>query len=487
MFRPSRRLVSAGLLAATLVSVSALAACSSADTTLPETFGLTPDAGSSGVTVNVVPADAGTKDAAADAMTAPDATSSDSLGLFDAGPPVEGYAASHPSFPQILNSGGPVLTSPKFVLLSWDGYDYESEVEELAGRIGGSTYWSNVTSEYGIGAGTYVKRVSLGAKSDAHLSYTDAQLKTLLATDVSALPDLGTPDPSTVYIFLVPKTSQVDFQGSTSCQGFAGYHEQTTIGGATIPYAVIGECATFNGLTGIDAVTGTLSHEMIEAVTDPFPDTAPAYQNPSNANLGWSEGASGGELADMCAGDPEAFFKSEEISLDAGAVGSVVLQRSWSNALIATGVDPCVPDLPSAAFFEAMPVVPDVLAVTFSDTAGTFMIDGVDTSSGSRTFELDLFSDRPGSDWTVSGYDLQGAIDNATYMTFRFSGGTSDGGADSSSATGNNGTKLMVTLTPTALGLANPGVYEFGILSEKGTAADGLAHFAWGMVGIGGT
>ena len=66
-----------------------------------------------------------------------------------------------------------MLTSPKFVLLSWDGYDYESEIEELTGRIGGSTYWSNVTGQYGVGAGTYVKRVSLGAKADALSSYTN--------------------------------------------------------------------------------------------------------------------------------------------------------------------------------------------------------------------------------------------------------------------------------------------------------------------------
>ena len=101
-----RRLGTASLLAASLASVSALAACSSADTTLPESFALTPDAGSSGVTVNVVTADAGTTDAAT-AMAAPDATSGDSLGLFDAGPPVDGYAAPHPSFRRSSTAAAP--------------------------------------------------------------------------------------------------------------------------------------------------------------------------------------------------------------------------------------------------------------------------------------------------------------------------------------------------------------------------------------------
>jgi hypothetical protein len=465
--------------------VAALAACSSADTSLSDSLvsGGGADSGN-GVTVVTVTADASTAtDASVAPSSTPDATADAASDPADAGSFVDGYAASHLPFPAILNSGGTVLASPKFVLLSWDGYDYESEIEELTGRIGGSAYWATVTGEYGIGPGTYVKRVSLGSSASA--AYTDAQLRTLLSKGFSQLPDLGTPDPSTVYIFLIPKSTAVSFQGSTSCSGFAGYHEETSVSGVAIPYAVIGECAKFNGLTGIDAVTGTLSHELIEAVTDPFPDNHAAYQNPSNANLGWSEGASGGELADMCAGDPEAFFLSKEISLDAGGVGPAVLQRSWSNANIASGIDPCVPDLPNKAYFEAMPVVPDILDVTFSDSPELFMIDGVDVGTGSRTFELDLFSDRPTTDWTVSGVDVQGFIDNATYMTFSFSGGTSSG-LGGSTATGNNGTKLQVTITPTAAGLASPGIYEFGILSDQGTGTAELAHYSWGMVAIGG-
>jgi len=44
-------------------------------------------------------------------------------------------------------------------------------------------------------------------------------------------------------------------------------------------YAVLPRCATFNTLSGLDSLTTALSHELVEAVTDPFIRSRRAYQS----------------------------------------------------------------------------------------------------------------------------------------------------------------------------------------------------------------
>jgi hypothetical protein len=369
--------------------------------------------------------------------------------------------------------------------LSIDGYDYESQIEQLMTSLGPSNYWKATTSQYGVGAATYGGRVSLGAKGDALGSYNDVDLQNLLLTGLKADGGLGvTPDPNTLYVLLIPSSSGVVYSGGTGCTDFSAYHSETggaDAGTAVVPYVVSLECSTFNELTGIDQVTSALTEEIIDAVTDPLPVSKPAFQAPSDANLGWSAANGGGEIADMCAGDPQGFVYDAELG-DAGT--GVLVARAWSNALVATGTDPCVPDLNNAAFFDALPVLTDVLDVTFSDNS-TAQIDGINASSGSATVEVDLFSDRPTGEWAVEGIDLDGT-DDAPLLQFGFTGGTGASVAGGSVALGNNGTKLKMTVTPTSAATsAGPSVYRFAILSIKGTQESNLAHLSYGVVAAG--
>jgi hypothetical protein len=76
--------------------------------------------------------------------------------------------------------------------------------------------------------------------------------------------------------------------GSRSCQAFCGYHNDIggTIFYAVMPYPGCNGCT--GGLSQIDALTSTSSHELCEAITDAVP------------GRGWYDDANG-EIGDICA------------------------------------------------------------------------------------------------------------------------------------------------------------------------------------------
>src|SRR2546423_1432033 len=59
--------------------------------------------------------------------------------------------------------------------------------------------------------------------------------------------------------------------GSASCQAFCGYHSDISgqIFYAAMPFPGCAGCT--GGLSAIDALTSTSSHELCEAITDPIP------------------------------------------------------------------------------------------------------------------------------------------------------------------------------------------------------------------------
>jgi hypothetical protein len=94
-------------------------------------------------------------------------------------------------------------------------------------------------------------------------------------------------DSNTIYfIFLEPGVVSV-MGGSRSCQSYCGYHNDAgTIYYAVMPYPGCAGC--LGGLSTLDALTATSSHELCEAITDPVPGT------------GWYDDTHG-EIGDICA------------------------------------------------------------------------------------------------------------------------------------------------------------------------------------------
>jgi hypothetical protein len=205
-------------------------------------------------------------------------------------------------------------------------------------------------------------------------------------------------------------------------------------------------CAKFGGLTGIDAVTATTSHELIEAATDPFPNdqTNAGYAQVDDNHIIWQFVLGGGEVGDMCAQNQDSFFKQPDI-------GNYV-QRTWSNAQAAAGHNPCQPSA-GLPYFNSMPVLTDKVTV-----GGQLTTKGVTIPVGqSKTVEVDLFSDaNTGAPWNVTAIDAAQLQQQPAELSFSWD-----------KTSGQNGQKLYLTIK--VLKQSQYGAESFLIESQLGT------------------
>jgi hypothetical protein len=329
------------------------------------------------------------------------------------GAPSTNYPAPHPPLPQLINrTGGPVLTAPKVYLVFYANNSLESQLQTFAQKLAASSYWATTTSEYGVGALTIGGTIDLTEAPPTTISSDDLQTWVKNALESGKL---GTPDPEGIYTIFFPKSTTITqpnpvsnlLPAAQSCQAFDGYHDDTTVPGDGGPgtvyaYAVIPTCG------GIDSITATVSHEWVEASTDPRVTSAgpftltggpeAAFYLPDQDHLVWAL-LGGGEAGDLC--EPEgagAFIAPSDIGHQ--------VQRTWSNTAAAASHDPCVPEI-TGAFFDAAPVLNET--VSFNST-----ITGMVTSKGvtipvgsSKTIDVDLFSDGDtGGPFTVRADDL---------------------------------------------------------------------------------
>ena len=127
----------------------------------------------------------------------------------------------------------------------------------------------------------------------------------MLQQEISTNPAVPHPTPNTLYFVYLPPGVRVVQGGSASCQAFCGYHNDISgqIFYAAMPYPGCSGC--LGGLSGVDALTSTSSHELCEAITDAIP------------GQGWYDDANG-EIGDICA------WKTKK-------VGQYTVQLEWSN------------------------------------------------------------------------------------------------------------------------------------------------------------
>ena len=371
-----------------ILAAAALAACGG-----DHNPGMMPDAPGSG---------SNTPDAAADAM--PDGPS---------GPFME---AMHPAQPVVGTSGGSVLAAPKVVPIFFTGdTTVQPQIESFLQMMAGSTYWTTISSEYGVGALTIEPSV---VATDTPPT-TDADLQTLIASHTT---DGSWPanDANTIYAVFLPDGVTLSAGGAVSCKDFGGYHDETSAG---VVYALMPRCSNSQTFDPVQYTTVATSHELLEASTDPHPQSAGAYNTTDLDDIIWSL-VPGGELGDMCETTHASFQQ---------IVGPFMAQRTWSNASAAAGHDPCVPAL-STPYVEAMTNLPEIQV-----NAGGQMITtrGVQVPVGqSKTVEVDLYSDAPAPDWTVNAVDVASAYEmEAPELSFSFD-----------RTTGHNGDKLMLTI-----------------------------------------
>jgi hypothetical protein len=399
-------------------------------------------------------------------------TASSSSGDGAQGNPSNTYPAPFPAPPQVQNFGGPVLSSPKFVPVFFSNDDAAtvSQVEDFLSKIGAGSYWTAAVSEYGVGAGTSTASVSLTEAAPGTID--DSAIQTWLAGKLNGDdPAWPAADANTVYVLHYPAGSTITFSDpmsgtASSCQDFGGYHSNITLdanhGGMNVAYAVLPRCQAFGGGTVLDELTGSESHELIEASTDPYPMTDPAYADVDDGHIYWDLALGGGEVGDMCA-QFSGVFTSFPPDLP------YVVQRTWSNKAALAGNDPCVPALPGEVYFTAAPELDDV---TLSIMGQTVTVKAVQIPVGqSKTIDLDLFSNAstngPFSVHVDDGNVLMGGSPLLSFSVGNAPTIACPQGAPSGSVCvgGENGQKIPVTITVKSAGQYNAEL--FWVVSES--------------------
>jgi hypothetical protein len=334
---------------ALLASASWLAACSSSDD---------------------VESAAGPADAAP--STPPDASPGDANGAHDAADAAPAKSPP-PPWPLVTAQGGPVLTTPKLVTITFSDDPNVASIEGFGDWVVGSS-WLASASEYGVGKGTHAKKVRLGVPAPATASSTDIRK---IITDAMTAGDVPTPagaaDPF-LYAVYFPSTTTLTSPGLVHCTSFSGYHAEGIVGTVHFAFAAIGDCPHYVGsFTELENIERTASHEIIEAATDPLIESAPSFvaSDPSNP---WYYLA--GEVGDVCS-----------IS-DVVRDGSFLGQRFWSNAAAKAGTDPCLP-APAGEYF-ATGASPAATQIVAPGASTTFALRGFSTAASASPWNIQV-------------------------------------------------------------------------------------------------
>ena len=319
----------------------------------------------------------------------------------DAGP----FATAAHSTTLIPDNGGPTLGNATAVYITFANDPNRAYIEGL-GRFLSTSHWLEIVGpQYGI---TSLGSLAIGLQQSAPSTLTDADLQSLLqqllqdgtvpggAVDAgSVTPDAGaaTADggastldagarahdggaadagpgdagatPQYVYLFFLPASTAFTNGGQALCSfSGGGYHNETQLSNLDVPYAVVQPCPA-QGLTDLDVLQLAASHELIEALTDPYPVSQPAYaiKDPM-----YPLAAFGGEVGDAC-----SFLAPR--SWSEGSYDQ--LQRVWSNSSAADGGDPCLP-APSPYFGTSL--TPETAVAVAAGQSATFQLVGWSTA-----------------------------------------------------------------------------------------------------------
>jgi hypothetical protein len=236
--------------------------------------------------------------------------------------PARGAAISVKAGSNIVNHGGPVITSAKVVFIFWGpnfsnaaspDFAYASQLQAFRDQFGTTGEFNTITQYSGIalanlGTGT----ADLFDTSTPPTNVTDAIVRSKVASYLSTHAFNG----STVYEVVLPSSSYSSSGSSTSCGGpslsYCAYHGHFTSGANDVKYSIepYPSCSgcKVSGWTDVQNQEHFVCHETREAVTDP--DLNAWYDR------------RGYEADDKCAWSPAPFI----------GTGGFGYQYEWSNA-----------------------------------------------------------------------------------------------------------------------------------------------------------
>ncbi len=365
-------------------------------------------------------------------------------------PDASGYAcAKHAPTPEIKYWGGPILTAPEIVTITYASMDPATRkaVEDFSDTCTQTAWWDTTMKGYCdskgncIGHGKAGKHVVL-AEPDAQQTYTDSQDPTHERSIVKFIQDhidsgdFPAPNDQTLYSIFFPPSVTISLDGTVGCQGFGGYHfagEVTPKGGGTkvlAAYAIMPTCNTTGTPDKVAAsFIGVASHEYIEAATDAKsvgPDIRNADWGYYMEDPAWGIIWSGQEVGDLCGRAPST------------KIGTTSVTRGWLRTSPECS-DPCGPADPADDWFGTAPEK-QVIELSVGESAD---------------IELTGFAEKPTPDWAVTVIEpSSGAFGTAAdgyggHLQLALTGGTPiDGGAAVDGGPGtvgaNNGTKIML-------------------------------------------
>jgi hypothetical protein len=278
--------------------------------------------------------------------------------------------APHEPFPAVTDHGGPVLAAPTLITVTFSGYAYDAEADAFDQWIATSDWLAQTGADYGVGKGSWLKHVTLADAAPATLDYAD--VGPLLEPRFA---DATLPDPATLtdalYLVHFPPSSMLTFFGQPSCTpmgDLGGFHGEAVHGATRYAFAALPQCGT--DATELAGLEESSAHEMIEAATDPYPFSAPAW-GLLDLTSPWPN-ACNGEVGDLCQ------------LLAPIVVDGHHVPRIWSNSGAEAG-DPCVPAA-APPYFNASASPSEVVKVA---------------AGGSAQFEVKAWSTEPMPAWSL--------------------------------------------------------------------------------------
>jgi hypothetical protein len=272
---------------------------------------------------------------------------------------------AQPGLPQVPTQGGPVLASPRLLAITFrnTGAEQRDHIHAFSRWVMGSDWLAEVGKDYGVGKGEALEHGDLD--EDAPYSIHDDQIQDWLRDRIQG-GQLPHPDGRRdIYMIFFPRSTAVHSRLGLACQDYGGYHSETHLPGPTgqvtalrFAYAVVLDCPGYDDVpSNIARTLRAASHELIEAATNPFFDTAPAYRmSYATAPRSPWDLVRYGELGDLCVGN--------WLEIDDPVSGyTFTPQRIWSNTAAAAGGDPCVPVAPGQPSFEVMAAPRSIQAV----------------------------------------------------------------------------------------------------------------------------
>lgn len=307
-----------------------------------------------------------------------------------------------PSLPAVEDFGGPKLAHPQLVPIVYADDTAADALISYHQWLVSSRWLTAVGAEYGVGAGAVLGSVRDPANAPNQIS--DQQIVDSLYARIAAgtLPrPTGAGLGDALYVVMFPSHTVVSSPDGLSCRNFNGYHNSARRGGVELAYAVIAACPGNSlGVTDLELRELTISHEVIEAATDPIPQQYPGFQL-RDPTTPWR--AFGIEVADLCVrGD------AGDVWREAGNVA----QRSWSNAAAAVG-EPCIPAPSAAPYFNVFPNVHSIPRVGLqhyttidlvgwsTGEVGTWSLAVSNIDAGTAKLRLGATELKPGATTTI--------------------------------------------------------------------------------------